>query len=228
MKKSLAFIKLQGIVSLFIFLFAISTVKAQDTTRTLFHIGRINTVGIYFAPEAQLGQLKGDFTSFTGGSLMLLLNKQWGIGVTGYMSADRSFSPASVSPLFLQSQFGGLRLEYTTNPNAAVHFSFPLVVGMGTARLDSVSNNNLGNFGKGNGRGAEGKFNNEFVVIQPGVQVEANLFRFVKAFAGANYRIAFSPNSTNTIAPNTLQGLSFDIGAKIGIFDIKMHRKHRS
>ena len=215
--------------------FMVNTLSAQDaapdTTHHLLDLKwtRPQYLGIFVAPEFQYGQLNGAFTSMSGASAMLLLNKKWGIGVTGQTSVDRSFSPSGVAPLYLSAQFGGLKMEYTPRPNAAVHVTFPLVVGMGVASADSLSN---GRDGRGDlfevgGRGNRGNNNrNSFVVIQPSIQIEANLVRFVKLFAGINYRLAFKENSTtNTLPSNTLQGVSFNFGAKMGLFDFHVKQK---
>ena len=200
---------------------------AQDTTHTLLKWKRPEYLGIYVAPEFHYGQLNGAFTAMGGSSVMLLLNKRWGIGVTGQMTLDRRFSPSGVAPLYLRAGFGGLKLEYTANPNGAIHFTFPLTLGMGFAQADSIDtyrnrNDDFG-FGRNFNRG------NQFAVIQPGVQVEANLVRFVKLFAGVNYRIAFKTNSVATTLPtNTLQGLSFNVGAKFGLFDFYVRPKKAS
>ena len=203
---------------------------APDTTHHLLDLKwtRPQYLGVFVAPEFQYGQLNGAFTSISGASAMLLLNKKWGIGVTGQRSIDRAFSPSGVTPLYLSTQFGGLKMEYTPRPNAAIHVTFPLVVGMGVASADSLSSRNgrddLFEFGGKKNRGNDNR--NSFVVIQPSIQVEANLVRFVKLFAGVNYRLAFKENSTTNLLPsNTLQGISFNFGAKMGLFDFHVKQK---
>ena len=225
---------MRKIIFIGLFAFLANTLSAQDvapdTTQHLLDLKwtRPQYLGVFVAPEFQYGQLNGAFTSMSGASAMLLLNKKWGIGVTGQRSIDRAFSPSGVTPLYLSTQFGGLKMEYTPRPNAAIHVTFPLVVGMGVASADSLSSRNgrddLFEFGGKKNRGNDNR--NSFVVIQPSIQVEANLVRFVKLFAGVNYRLAFKENSTiNTLPSNTLQGISFNFGAKMGLFDFHVKQK---
>ena len=99
---------------------------------------------------------------------------------------------------------------------------------MGVASADSLSSRNgrddLFEFGGKGNRGNNDR--NSFVVIQPSIQIEANLVRFVKLFAGVNYRLAFKENSTtNQLPSNTLQGISFNFGAKMGLFDFHVKQK---
>jgi hypothetical protein len=214
-------------------LFSASTLFAQeDTMHTLIKLSAPKYIGIYVAPEFQYGQAAGVFNSYSGASAMFIYNKKLAVGITGVRSIQDNFAPAKTSPLLLSSGFGGLKLEYTPRPNAAVHVTFPLVIGYGMARLDSVSYTaknwvkdtvNVNGHGKGddygrvrNNRG----ITNDYFVIQPGIQLETNIFRMVKLFGGVNYRFAF-PNQTVTapLTSTTLNGLSANIGLKIGLFD---------
>jgi hypothetical protein len=214
-------------------LFSASTLFAQeDTMRTLVKFSSPKYVGIYFAPEYQYGQAAGTFNSYTGGSAMFIFNKKLAVGVTALRSVQESFAPAKTSPLLLRSGFGGVKLEYTPRPNAAVHVTFPLVIGYGMARLDSVSYTSTAwtkDTIEGNGHGKRGNYgfgrnnrgiSNDYFVLQPGIQLETNLFRTVKLFGGVNYRFAF-PTETLTapLTKTTLNGLSANVGIKVGLFD---------
>ena len=201
---------------------------AQDTTHTLIKLVKPQYIGLYVAPEVQYGQLTGAFTSLGGGSLMFLFNKRWGIGVTVQQSLSETFSPSGVAPLVLDAHFMGGRLEYTPRPDAAVHFTFPLVVGMGSASADSLRTEGSHNHDNStfDGHGRDG---NEYVVVQPGIQLEANLIRYVKLFGGVNYRLAFaSSTSTTTLPKNTLQGVSINVGLKMGLFDYYLKKRMKS
>lgn len=200
--------------------------NAQDSTKTLLHLSRINSIGIYAAPEFQYGQLHSQFTPFAGGSLMFMFNKRFAIGGTMMHSTDRSFSPAGVSPLVMNANFGGLKMEYTLNPNSAIHLSFPLLIGGGSASADSAFRNrrrplqqDTAGFGTFQPRNRS-----DYFVIQPGIQLEGNLLPFLKLYIGANYRFAFDRN-TSLLPADNLQGFSASVGIKAGLFDIPVRRK---
>jgi len=200
----------------------------QDTVRThtLLQPSKLQYLGLYLAPEFQYGQSNGAFTTFSGGSAMLLFNKRFAMGVTMQRSTDRRFSPSGVSPLALHSVFGGLKMEYTLRPNSAVHIAFPLVIGGGFARADSIHEGRFDRFHgiDENGRGAG--LHGQYFIVQPGVQVEANLLRWAKFYVGANYRIASKTGNESTTVPNdALQGASFSAGLKLGWFDFPVRRK---
>jgi hypothetical protein len=220
MKKFLFFLLATGLF--------VGKISAQDTIKTLIHLSKIRNVGIYFAPEFQYGQSNGAFTAFSGGSAMLQFNHRFAVGLTGASTSSESFSPKGVAPLLLQSDFGGIKMEYTVRPASAIHVTFPLVIGSGEARADSVRTTietNSENENHQNG-GRESGLSSAYFVIQPGVQIEANVLRFAKVFAGANYRIASKTGATSTLPTDALSGLGINAGIKIGIFDIRKPHFH--
>jgi hypothetical protein len=208
-----------------VLIFVISFIKAnaQDTTRMLLKFVKPNYLGLYIAPDIQLGQLNGRFTSLGGLSAMLLVNRKWGIGVTAFQNLNESFSPKDLSPLALRAHFEGIRLEYTPDPTAAVHITFPLAFGIANGHTDSLKNENR-NHHDDNDFGKRDRNRNESFIIQPGVQLEGNIIRYVKLFSGANYRFSIN-NKTSTLPSNTFQGFSVNAGIKIGIFDYWLRKK---
>lgn len=214
-------------------LFSLSSfnVSAQDTIHTLLKLTKPHSWGIYLAPETQYGQVKSAFTGFGGGSAMLMINNRFAFGVTAQRSLNRNFSPKGISPLFLQSAIGGLKMEYTPKPTAAVHVTFPLLVGAGFAQADSLSENHASRSFEGHGRnnGFSGNRGNSYAIIQPGINVEANLLSFMKLFVGANYRFSIlSDNNSALLTANTLQGVSISAGAKVGIFDYHFKKRNKT
>jgi hypothetical protein len=199
------------------------TVSAQDTIHTLLKLTKPHSYGIYVAPEVQYGQVKNAFTSFGGGSVMLMINNRFAFGVTAQQSLTNTFSPKSLSPLFVQAQLMGGKIEYTPNPTAAVHVTFPLMLGVGEVQADSIGEKNIFGFMENHGREngfSKNRNGNGYAVIQPGINIEANLLSFMKVFVGANYRFSIlTDNNSALLTANTLQGVSISAGAKMGLFD---------
>jgi hypothetical protein len=183
---------------------------------------KINYLGIYFAPEFQYGQLEGNFTALSGASMMLQVNKKWGIGMTGFGGGGSRTDTSKNG-----GHFGGLKLEYTPKPDARFHVSFPLMLGIGQ------TGNSFMGYKEGRSKNHD-RFDrdgymfdytetthNVSTVIQPGISLEGNVFRYAKVFAGANYRFAF--NSSGYSAD--LQGFSINGGLKVGVFDYALKGK---
>jgi hypothetical protein len=216
----------------------------DEKMRTLFSGNKksgksIKYLGLSVGSEFQYGSLAGAFTSLSGGSVMLHIDKKWGIGVAGFGNFNR-FTPTALnanSLLNLNTMYGGLKLEYTPNPNAPIHVSFPLLIGGGVVRVDSASDyrNGWGYGGRGRNDRRDGynRDNTRFWVIQPGIIVEANVIRFLKIYAGASYRITPSVNTeTSTTLPTPtagqLSGVNFSAGLKLGLFDYQLHRERKN
>lgn len=231
---------------------------AQDTNETKTLLGgkkfnpfkKINTLGLYVAPEIQYAGLTGDYAPMGGVSAMLQVNKKWGIGGVAYSTLG-DYTPTKLSSTKaynFDAQFGGLKLEYTPKPTSLVHVSFPLVIGAGMAQIDSVGANHnskndgdmYGEKGKNEGgmkengssdNGKKGMEDNLFFMIQPGIHLETNILKYAKIFVGANYRIAAGKSnliSTNPLLIPTssqMSGLSVNFGIKVGLFDYDIHRK---
>jgi hypothetical protein len=216
-KKSLA-------IAVFISLISTLKLSAQDTTHTLLKFKKPESIGIYVAPEFQYGSLNGDFTSFGGSSLMLMINNRFAFGVTGQRSLINNFVPKNSSPLYVQSYFMGGKIEYALNPASAVHITFPLMIGMGVAQADSTISK-TDNWFEERSKGFSKRGNN-YAIIQPCVNVEANMLKFMKIFVGVNYRFSILNDNNSTVLPaNTLQGVSISAGMKVGIFNYHFAKK---
>lgn len=209
-----------------VFMAMFSKSIAQDTTHTLIKLTKPQTIGLYVAPEYSYGQLRGSMTSFTGASAMFVLNKKWAIGGMAQMSIDDAFVPKAVSPLAVQSAMGGGKIEYTPKPDALVHVSFPLFIGVGEASADSVRTENNHDMNEGTHNNNDLRNQNDFVIVQPGILMETNILRYAKLYVGANYRLSFlSDNQTALFPASTLQGFSVSAGLKLGLFAFKLGRK---
>ncbi len=226
---------------------AASTLHAQEApktaseTQTVFKNNslknKIKSVGIYVVPEIQYTGLAGNFAPTAGLSGMMQANKKWGIGA-GYYSTITDYTPKQLSAnkaFNFDAQYGGLKFEYTPKPDAVVHVSFPLLIGAGMANIDSVNeskhNEKYDNMNTNDNYGEKMDHHNDhnenmFFVIQPGINLETNLFKYGKVFLGANYRLGMGKTTTSTfpsvypsVTASQLSGLSVNLGVKIGIFD---------
>jgi hypothetical protein len=216
-----------------------TTQSAPKTTTTLFGAlkPKISKLGLYVSSEFQYFGAAGAYTPARGASGMLLINERLGIGVAG--ASVRGFNPTALNNAGLQMRYayGGAQLEYTIAPHRLVHVTIPLLIGGGTASVDSSGFGRRGKDGIKDGDGKDGIDNfrndrNPFFVIQPGLRIEANLFRFAKFYIGANYRAVLGTSSvtyptgttTATLTNSQLSGASFTAGVKIGLFDYKLRK----
>jgi hypothetical protein len=214
----------------------------SDSTKTLFSNVKFKSLGLYVAPEAGFSQFANAYARVGGASAMLLINGKFAIGVSGQSTDRNSFTPTDLnanSALAMRVQNAGLKVEYIASIHKVVHLTFPLTIGVGRASVDSVngvsSPINIIDFDddRRNGRGSRGRGNDanssNFGFIQPGVNLELNVFKYGKIFIGGSYRIATNINS-NAVAPYTLttaqvSGLNINVGAKLGLFTYNISKK---
>jgi hypothetical protein len=117
----------------------------------------------------------------------------------------------------LQGGYGGLLLEPILMSTKKLHVSFPLIVGMGglfymtDRRYTHISNS-------GETVMRRRTIDNDFMfVVEPGVDLEANIFSFMKVAVGVRYR--FAPNLNLGLSPeDAFNGFSTGLTFKFGRF----------
>lgn len=144
--------------------------------------------GFYVAPSFQLTHWQDRSGVMVGGKAAWVLNQKFGIGLAGYGLTSRN-NIGEVFPynnVFLQVGYGGILLEYTPMPAQLLHFSFPIVIGLGGAAYtnDAVGNNTSGSYSY------EVYQTDTFFIVEPGIQAELNLAKFLRAGLGVGYRFA--------------------------------------
>lgn len=203
----------------------IKVVKVKDEMKTLVNVkSKLKSWGISAGPMAQFGTMGPQ----TGFQVSFHANNKLSIGIAGLYSIKRNNAPM-IGPdgPGLRQRFMGLNLEYTPKANALVHLSFPLMIGtigqedpLAVAPLlTDPTQQPLDMFNHQRG-GFDNNFNGHYLKsfgIQPGINLEVNLFKYAKLFGGVNYRFAFGENSNSDI-----QGISGQFGFKFGVFNRKI------
>lgn len=200
--------------------------QTDSLKQTLIN-GKINKVGVVASVFGQYSGINGSYKPSSGGSFSFLFNEKFAVGLSGF----QFYNPNKViGSIATRAKIGGLQLEYNTNPNKVVHFSFPLLIGVGSASRDSISStsSNYNRGGKGhrysdNWNYSRNNHRPNFGVIQPGINVEVNLLKNVAVFGGLNYRIAVGSTSS-TLSNKDLSGLGIQAGLKVGLFGVPVSK----
>ncbi len=193
----------------------------KDTTstmRTLFKPKKLKSVGLSLQSQVLFG--KGGPERGVG--LQLHLNNKLSVGIASFNSNPRNDDPNRYADE-PRRRFNALTMEITPMANKVFHLSFPLAIG----RIQEEAP--LINYPAYPGtayqplpyRQAHDRFSHgpRSLGVQPGINLEVNLFKYVKVFGGANYRFAFGEEKTDGMsrAAGTL-------GIKVGFFDKKVKR----
>ena len=135
-----------------------------------------------------------------------------GIGATGFIN-EFHYEPAIDREVFLAGGYGGLFIEPILLPIFPVHLSFPVLAGGGgisyVSKEPGLNKNMVEN-------------SEAFLLVEPGVELELNLTRFVRFDIGTSYRFPTSFNTGRSEIQNSnvgsIKGMSFTATFKFGKF----------
>lgn len=189
---------------------------AQSDTKTLFGNGGPKSWGLMVSPGLQVGSVYGETALFTQLKAGVVLNGNWTLGGFG------AVTPFELYPAGLQSQFSvptdfrlhtaGAFVEYRVKPSNLLHLAFPLSVG---GLMNDMDDRDW------DGIGIDDEGEDFRLLVEPGVQLELNLHKFVRLYTGVSYRFhGGSFYSEGLAVPATGDYLLVNAGLKVGFFDV--------
>ena len=188
---------------------------AQDVkVKTIFN-GRLKSSGGYAALTNKFTSIRGNYTNLAGLYGGWYINHRVMVGIGAAASTNNLHIPQQYSTDPNQRrtwQYGqfGLVTEYVMNSDKPVHFAFHMFAGAGFTlqyQRDDWNHNNHDDTSD----------ENWFVVAEPGVQLEINLFRWMRLSPGVSYRATFGSDARG-LDDSDLRGLSYNATVKFGRF----------
>jgi hypothetical protein len=180
--------------------------------------------------DAKLGWIVGFDNSYTqfgsrdvylsGLNAGLIVNHNFTIGFSGSGWTNRNSMYYShvtdTSGAYLEGGFGRLLLEYTTNPQAAVHLTFPLMIGGGGASY--INDVDYWEWDEDEWDNYHKNLDTDiFFSIEPGIRAEVNVFKFMRLNAGISYRWVGGLEMINT-PRDMMNNFTATAGLKFGKF----------
>jgi hypothetical protein len=195
-----------------------SVVKVKKDTstqmKTLFKLKKLNSFGLSLQSQTLLGKGGPE----RGLTFQVHLNNKFSIGLTSFHSYPRKDDPNGYAPE-PRRRFNAFTLEATPVANKVFHLSFPVSIG----RIqEDFSANMYPQPLYSSYIMPEPIWHDRFeygpkaLGIQPGINLEVNLFKYIKAFGGMNYRFAVGEEKT----PGMSRGAG-TLGVKVGVFDYR-------
>ena len=178
------------------------------------------------APSGGYGAISNKFTTINGEYANIVevyggwfINRRFllGLGGSALTNDIRVPSEYSAAPLRnLSWQYGqfGLMTEYVFWSNRIIHFNLTMFSGAGfTLQYQRHTNEGFHDFDY------DSDVHNEdfFYVMEPGAQVELNLFKWLRLSPGVSYRRAFGSDGIG-LSDNALSDWSYNITLKAGKF----------
>jgi hypothetical protein len=207
--------QIRTIVSIALIFTSISTFAQDGSVRTVFKRGVMSSGG-YGAVTNQFTTIRGKFANISGLYGGWFINHRFMIGAALASTTNNVHVPQqySADPLrSLSYEYGqfGLMTEYVVASDKPVHLVFNLFSGAGfTLQYERNTFHNTSYPENVHDQ-------NWFFVAEPGVQVEMNLFKWMRVSPGISYRRSFGSNGIG-LDDKDISGLSYSATLKFGKF----------
>jgi hypothetical protein len=200
----------------------IFTGSAQEV-QSIFGNGR--ATGGYGALSNKFTTIGGEFANISEVYGGVFINRRWMIGLafagsTNDIRVPLDFSVNPAIPKTYQYGQGGLKLERVIGSNQPFHLVLNFFSGVGfTAQYDRYtwrdSNYNYN---------PSAHDQNWFYVLEPGAQLEMNLFRWMRLSPGVSYRKTYGSDGLG-LSDGNLSDWTYNITVKFGGFGKRL-REH--
>jgi len=226
--------KILTLILLALFIQAGFSQETDDDMKTLFTGKNLKFSGGFINPELKgtiinPGDGKEGYGFLMGGRLGFIFNEKYSIGLGGYGLVTEHTTPYGTGILDpnydpnakIGFGYGGLVFEYTIFNKKLIHFNIPVLVGGGVASLykDVVIDEEEWTWDDFTTYESSG-----FFVVEPGVNIEVNVTKFMRFDLGASYRLV-QFTEMDYLTNKDLSNLSVNASLKFGIFDKKKKEK---
>ncbi len=202
---------MKKLIVFFVVLIALGAKAQEDGYKTLF--GNNYNVSGFGGPSMMLTKVSGEFAHMMGGGGAVLLNKMFFIGGFGY-GLTNNIEP-NLDDAVLMQQIGGHSLQ-----GSSIDFGFggicTGVIIKGNKAIHPVVNCQFG-WGNLSLKNDYTKIDDPVFVINPIIEIEANITRFFRMSIGGNYKI-FQGVDFGEYKNNDFSGAGVFLGFKFGWF----------
>jgi hypothetical protein len=184
--------------------------KNKGEIKTIF--GNPETVTAYCAFTGKYGEFYNLPTWDLGMRIGCVVDHWFGMGIAGYGTVQESlYNPILQGDYSLHGGYGGIYFEPILFPTFPAHVSFPVLIGGGGLKYEIYQENSQTAW--------EGDAirSNPYWVVEPGAELELNVFKHFRLSFGAHYRIT-SPIDLEYRENDPINGFSGSISLKFGAF----------
>ena len=192
--------------------------KEKRTTEVNTVFASNGSFGGFLSFDSKVGDINGQSSLMVGGKLSAVFSSQMNIGIVGYglvTDLDANTYDEDDQLFKVEMGYGGLLLEPVIANSKLIHLTTPLILGVGGIGLrrdnwEKINDDNS----------LEENYHDDidtFLVFEPGLNAELNLFRNVRLNLGASYRYVYDSN-IDGISDGQLSGFAANIGLKLGWF----------
>lgn len=208
--------KTRLLVTIFVIVTLANNAIAQEV-QSIFSNGR--ATGGYGAVSNKFTYLGGEFANICEVYGGVFINRRWMVGLafagsTNDIRVPLEYSVDPTNPMTYQYGQGGLKLERVFNSNRPFHFVINLFSGVGLSgqyNRDEWYDYNYDN------HSSSVYDENWFYVLEPGAQLELNLFRWMRLSPGVSYRKTYGSDGQG-LNDSNLSDWTYSVTLKFGGF----------
>jgi len=202
------------LTNLFIALVAFTT-SAQEV-QSIFANGR--DTGGYGALSNKFTYIGGEFANLCEVYGGVFINRRWMVGMsfagsTNDIRVPVEYSVDTANPMTYQYGQGGMVVERVFNSNRPVHFVLSMFSGVGFSA--QYNRNEWYDYDYQHSGSVHDE--NWFYVLEPGAQLEMNLFRWMRLSPGISYRKTYGSEGLG-LPDSNLSDWTYNITLKFGGF----------
>lgn len=195
-----------------------SILSFAQEQQTLF--GNKKGFGAFIGINSQAAEINGQPAYLAGGEFNLVFGHSLNIGVKGMgmVSNVNSNTTNTDGDLYnLQFGYGGLNFEPVIASNSVLHLTFPVLLGAGgiAETQKALWQEEFAEFG--DPLDVEPHRSDLFLIAEPGVNLELNVFKFMRLTGGVSYRF-LSDAQIPELETSDFQGFSGNLSLRLGWF----------
>jgi len=207
------------LIAFFLCIGSCLTAFSQDV-ETVFKGSRIHRSGGYAALSNKFTTINGEYANMPEIYGGWFVNSKFLLGVsvaatTNHIPVPYAFSESPNRKMTYQYGQFGLMTEYVFASNKRVHLVANMTTGTGfTMQYDRKDWDNFDDWDDWDDDDHNPNF---FFVIEPGVQLEVNLFKWMRFSPGVSYRKTFGAKKDG-LSDSDLSNVSYNLTLKFGRF----------
>lgn len=204
------------------FTLLVAHANAQEI-RTLF--GQGDVTGGYGALTNKFTTIGGEFANLSGVYGGVFIDRKWMLGLsfvgtTNYLAVPVEYSIDPLKNMSYQYSQGGLMVERVLGSNRSIHVVLNLFAGGGHTMQ---YNRDWDEWDDWDNYDDSAYDHNWFYVLEPGAQLEMNLFRWMRLSPGVSYRQTYQSNGLG-LTDNDLSDWTYSLTVKFGGFGRKKNK----
>lgn len=180
-------------------------------------LGKGKPLGFFIGINVKPAIVNDQAAFFTGGQIAMVFGKKLNVGFAGYGLTSPVLSDrvdADGTHYYYDMGYGGLLFEPVFFSRSAIHFTLPVLLGAGGAGFRPTTSPFSYNYEDVNW---DNYVADAFFVAEPGLNMELNLFKWMRLDAGVSYRF-ISDGYFGSSLNSSLSGWSANCGLKFGWF----------